>query len=445
MWLDLLRIVAIALLVFTNGFFVAAEFALVSVRKTRVAELLARGDRSARWVEKAIQAPERFIAATQLGITLSSLALGWLGEPALAHLFQPLVGLVPASLQPALSHGLSATLAFVVITFFTVVLGELTPKSIALSDPERTALFVSRPTVWTESLLKPVIWVLNGAALLVLRLLKIQPASPHDLAHSVEEIKMLVSASAESGVVEDEEEEMVHAALDFGDMLVRQVMVPRTEMVAVPVDTGLQSLIETVVDHPFTKLPVYDGDLDHIVGIVHLKDIMKAAHGQPAQEKTARDLMRPVTFVPEAARLSTLLRHFRSHHQHMAVVFDEYGGTAGVVTLEDLVEEIVGEVSDVFDEESKIRPLADGTALIDGLTLIDEVNEHFHLDLQDPDHDTIAGYVLGRLGRVAQKGDEVLATGARLRVLAMDGLRISTLSLTPSVRAAEQGAASASR
>ena len=231
--LDLLKLALVVLLVLANGFFVAAEFSLVSVRQTRIAELVAQGDVSAAAVQKAIKNPDRVIAATQLGITLASLGLGWIGEPALAHIIYPIVELFPADIRPEVSHSLSAGLAFAIITFLHVVVGELAPKSIALQNPERTSLIVARPTLWSEWIFKPAIWVLNGAGNALLRLIGIKPATGHELLHSVEELKMLVSASAAGGVVEPQEREMLHAIFDFGDLLVRQVMIPRTEIVAV--------------------------------------------------------------------------------------------------------------------------------------------------------------------------------------------------------------------
>jgi CBS domain containing-hemolysin-like protein len=429
LWIDLLKLVGVALLVLANAFFVAAEFSLVSVRRTRVSELIAQGNARARWVERAVQNPDRFIAATQLGITVASLALGWLGEPALGHLLQPIIQLFPSQLEEGISHSLSAALAFAVITFLHVVVGELAPKSIALQDAERTSLFVARPIVWTAWLFAPAIWLLNGAGNALLKVLRITPASPHQLAHSVEELKMLVSASAESGVVADDEEEMLHAVFDFGDTLVRQVMVPRTEVVAVPSDSTIEDLIRLAIQQPHTKMPVFEGDLDHIIGVVHLKDVLRAFHGEHKPRQPVRSIMREAIFVPETARINTVLRRFRARHQQMAIVLDEYAGTAGVVTLEDLLEEIVGEVGDPFDEGPDIQPQADGTSLIDGLTTIQEVNEHFGLTLQDPHYDTIAGFFLGRLGRLAQIGDTVVADGVRLRVEALDGRRIARISL----------------
>ncbi|MGD8813136.1 MAG: hemolysin family protein [Anaerolineales bacterium] len=427
----ILRIIALMLLVLANGFFVAAEFSLVSVRRTRITELVANGNRAARWVQKAIADPDSVIAATQLGITLSSLGLGWIGEPVLAQLFEPLTSLLPESVQSGASHGLSAGLAFAVITFLHVVIGELAPKSIALQNPERTSLMIAQPTIWTEWVFKPFIWVLNGAGNALLRLIGVQPAAGHEMVHSVAELKMLVRASAEGGLFGFREQEMVHAVFDFRNTLVRQVMVPRTEMVAISSDLRTKELIAVFVENPYTKVPVYAGDLDHIVGVIYLKDVLRETNGENKGDGTTADLMRDAIFVPEAARVSTLLELFRTSRQHIAIVLDEYGGTAGVVTLEDLVEEIVGEVGEPFDTEAEIQPLPDGSSRVDGLTLIEEINEHFGLSLHDAHYDTIAGYIIGRLGRLAQVGDAVVAEGMRFRVISVDGLRIERVSLTP--------------
>lgn len=428
---DYLGLVSIVILVLANGFFVAAEFSMVSVRRTRIAELVARGETGAEAVQKAIENPDRVIAATQLGITLASLALGWVGEPALSHLLYPVITLFPDAFRPEISHSLSAAFSFAIITFLHVVVGELAPKSIALQDPERTSLFVARPMLFAEQLFKPAIWLLNGAGNTLLRMFGIWPASGHQLAHSVEELKMLVTASAESGVVEAEESEMLHAIFDFGELVVRQVMAPRTEVIAVEANTSLEEIISLVIQSSYTKFPVYEDDLDHIVGIVHVKDLLHALQKADCQECTARDFAREPLFVPETISVSALLRHFRDNCQHIAIVLDEYGGTAGLVTLEDLLEEIVGEVGDPFDVNTpEFQKLEDGSVLIDGLTLIEDVNEQLNVNLIDPHYDTIAGYVLGRLSRIARPGEIVEGDGVRLRVHEMDGFRIARVSLT---------------
>jgi putative hemolysin len=431
LWFDLLKLVAVALLVLANAFFVAAEFALVGVRRTRIAELIAKGDIAARSVEKAIRDPDRFIAATQLGITLASLGLGWIGEPALSHLLEPLINLFPTSIKSGLSHSLSAGLAFALITFLHVVIGELAPKSVALQNPERTSLIVARPTLLVEWIFRPVIWLLNGSGNALLKLFKIQPASGHELVHSVEELKMLVSASAGSGVVEGEAEEMLHAIFDFGETLVRLVMIPRTEMIAIPADSSLEETLHVAIEEQYTKLPVYGESLDQILGVVNLKDLLGAIYGERIEAKTARDLMREAIFIPDTAKVSALLKLFRARQRHIAIVLDEYGGTAGLVTLADLLEEIVGEVGDPFDHEPEVLPLPDGSSLVDGLVPIDDLNERLNLDLYDPYYDTIAGFVLGHLGRLAKVGDTIIVEGVQLRVEAMDGLRIARVSLVP--------------
>ncbi len=427
---DVLKLILVLFLVSANGFFVAAEFSLVSVRRTRIAELVEQGHHGALAVQKAIERPDNVIAATQLGITIASLGLGWVGEPALSHFLQPVVELFPANFQSDVSHSIAAGLSFALITFLHVVAGELAPKSIALQDPEKTSLFVARPTLWTEVIFKPAIWLLNGAGNLLLRLFGVNPASGHELVHSVEELKMLVEASTEGGVMGREEGEMLHAIFDFGELLVEQVMIPRTEVIALEAEAPLSEIVRVMLEHPYTKFPVYEENLDQILGIVHARDVIAATQDPAKRNCTARSLVREALFVPQAISVNRLLREFRAKRQHIAIVLDEYGGTAGLVTLEDLLEEIVGEVSGPFDEGTpEIQPLADGQVLIDGLTLIEDVNEELNLDLHDPHYNTIAGYLLGQLGRIPAIGDSVEVRGVRLTVQEMDGLRISKVLL----------------
>ncbi len=429
-WIDILKLIAMILLVLANAFFVAAEFSLVSVRKTRIAELVARGHVAAKAVEKAINNPDQVIAATQLGITLSSLGLGWLGEPALSHIIEPLVEMFPVEFQAGVSHTISAAIAFTIITFLHVVAGELAPKSIALQDPEKTSLFVARPTLWTETIFKPAIWLLNGTGNALLRLFGVQPASGHELVHSVEELRMIVTASTEGGAVEEDEREMLHAVFDFRELVVRQVMVPRTEIIAVEADISLNDIITLTSESTYTKFPVYDDSLDQVLGVVHVKDLLTAMQSPDCYNCTARDFLREAIFVPETGSVRSLLNQFRDRRQHIAIVLDEYGGTAGMVTLEDLLEEIVGEVSDPFDlDDPSFQMQADGTVLIDGLALIDEVNQYLGLELADPDYDTIAGYFLGKIGRIPQQGDVLALDDLTLKVEQMDGMRIARVSL----------------
>lgn len=430
--LNILGLISVFFLVLLNGFFVAAEFSLVSVRHTRIMELVEKGNISAQDVKKALENPDKVIAATQLGITLASLGLGWIGEPALSHLIEPVVNFFPLDLQSGVSHSLSAGLAFVMITFLHVVVGELAPKSIALQNPEGTSLIVARPTLWSETLFKPFIWALNGTGNALLRLVGVQPASGHELVHSVEELKMLVTASTEEGIVEPHESEMLHAVFEFGDLLVRQVMIPRTEIVAVEADLPLEEIIPLISESTYTKFPVYDDDLDNILGIIHVKDLLSRMQEDDWQASTARSLVREPLYVPETTLVSALLHQFRDKRQHIAIVLDEYGGTGGLVTLEDLVEEIVGEVSDPFDRFTpEIQKLPDGSFLVDGLALIEDVNNYLGLNLDDPAYDTIAGYTLGKMGSIPKVHDSVEFDNMRIQVEAMDGMRIDRLKLIP--------------
>lgn len=429
---DLLRLLGVGVLVLANGFFVAAEFALVSVRHTRIEELLQQGLPGAQAVKKALADPDRFIAATQLGITIASLGLGWLGEPALTRFIEPVIKLLPQAWGELASHSISAAIAFLLITCLHVVVGELAPKSIALQRTEQTALLVAGPTLWTETLFKPAIWLLNGAGNLLLRLIGLQPASGHQLVHSVQELKLLVEASEEGGVLEDTERDMLHAVFDFGELTAHELMTPRTEIIGVSAEAPLEDLIQLAIQHPHTKFPVYENDLDHIIGVAHVKDLVRVQH-DARRTATVRGLMREALFVPDTIRLDALLKQFRAKRQHLAVSLDEFGGTAGLVTLSDLMDHIWGEVGDPFEKPTpEIQLLPDGSALVEGMTLIETVNGYFGVTLREDYYDTLAGYVLGKLGRLAKVGDSLEADGVKLKVEALDGRRIARLTLSRS-------------
>ena len=435
---DLFGLLAVIVLVLINGFFVSAEFSLVSVRRTRVEELVRRGQPGARAVRRAIQDPDRFIAATQLGITLASLGLGWVGEPALAHVIEPLLAFLPGEVAGGAAHVVAGgIIAFAVITSLHVIVGELMPKSIALQRPERTALLVAGPTLFAETLFRPFVWLLNGAGNALLRLLGLHKASAHEQLHSVEELKMIAEASEQGGLIEPGEKEMLHAVFNLREMAARQVMVPRTEMITVAADDTLEPVIDVATRHSLTKFPVYEGDPDHIAGILHVKDVMRVMH-PPADHDlardpgavTAREIMREALFVPDTIRVDDLLARFRRQKQHMAILLDEFGGTAGLVTLEDLVELLVGDVQDQFTVQApdiEMRP--DGSLSVSGLARLEDVNDALDLNLMDANVDTIAGYVLSRLGRIPDVGDTLEADGLRFRVEAMDALRIERINI----------------
>lgn len=433
-------------LVLLNAFFVAAEFALVSVRRSRIEALIEEGNATARIVRSAINDLDRYIAATQLGITVANLGLGWLGEPALGHLIEPLMvrllepigHLLPeGTVQVASAAAIGGAISFLIITFTVVVMGELMPKSIALQNPERTALWVARPIVWLARIFHLPIRALNGTGNALLRLIGVRPAQGHQLVHSVEELKILIRSSAQSGVLAGGEDDIMEAVFDMGETRARQLMVPRTEIVAFRADTPLAEVIDRVAESNLTKFPVYEEDLDQTIGILHTKDLLRVVR-QNGMETPLRDLVRPALFVSESITISDLLNRFRQERQHLALLLDEYGGTAGLITLEDLLEELVGDVQDAFEPQAaEIEVLPDGSALLSGLTPIEEVNERFGLHLSDPNYETIAGYILGRLDRIAQLGDTVEVDGVELAVAAMDGLRIDRVRLTRRPPAAE--------
>jgi CBS domain containing-hemolysin-like protein len=427
----LLGLLAVAFFVLLNGFFVAAEFSLVSVRPTRVEQLVTEGNHTAVVVRRAITDPDRFIAATQLGITLSSLSLGWIGEPALAGLLLPLLDFLPANWVGPAVHSIAGSLAFAIITFLHVVVGELAPKSIALQHPERTSLVVARPTEIALLLFRPFIWALNGAGNALLRLAGIRPAGGHERVHSVQELRMLIEACQVEGVLERQEEKMLQAIFSLRALRASQVMVPRTEMICVPADATLSEVADLAGTTGLTKFPAFEGDLDHIVGVVHVRDMVRGPQGE-GEDATVRPLIREVPFLPETVPVVGLLGTFRRARQHIVILVDEYGGTAGLVTLEDLLEEIVGEVQDVFDTTGPgIQRMPDGSASVDGLTQIEEVNAVLGLALDDPHYTTIGGLVMGVLDRVPEVGDELALEDqrVRIRVEEMEGLRVARIRL----------------
>jgi CBS domain containing-hemolysin-like protein len=312
-----------------------------------------------------------------------------------------------------------------------VVLGEQVPKVAALHDPERFALLWARPMQAFSILFRWFVDLLDWATRIILRLVGLEMSGEHMMLYTVEELKQILSDSEKGGIIEVPEREMLHAIFNLDEILVRQVMIPRTEVIAVEADTSLEEMIAIATETTHTKLPVYENSLDQIFGVVHVNDLLKAMQSNDSEDCAARGLSRETIFAPETIRISTLLQQFREKRQHIAIVLDEYGGTAGIVTLEDLLEEIVGEVSDPFDELTpEIQTTQDGSALIDGLALIEEVNEELGLNLADPNYDTIAGYVLGKLDRIARTGDIVEGDGIRLKVESMDGLRINQIRMT---------------
>jgi CBS domain containing-hemolysin-like protein len=439
----LLGIVAILLLVFITGFFVASEFALVSVRKTRIEQLISEGRPGATQVKYAIDHLQNYIAATQVGITMASLGLGALGEPALTPLFERVLGAVlPEDIVRGFLtlHGVAIAITFIIVTILEIILGELVPKLFARQRSDRTALFIIRPLNVSVFIFKPLIWIINILGNAVLRLIRLDPNDEHANVHSVEELEMLVVSSRQAGVLEKQEEAILRRVFDLGDLTARQVMVPRTEIVGIPVDASFSEVVETIESEKHSRFPVYIDDLDDIVGALHVKDVFLAVAHDLLDKGTVdrptfdvRELMREILKVPQSLSVNDLLTQMQSRQVHIAVVIDEYGGTAGMVTLEDILEEIVGEVRDEFEvvgEPPDFVATPEGT-LINGLTSIDDVNEQLGLNIQT-EADTIGGYVFELLGRKPELGDEVSDGRHTFRVEALDGLRIAEVRiLTP--------------
>jgi len=436
---SLMGLVAVIALIAANGFFVAGEFALVKVRTTRINQLAEEGDRTAKVIQKQLAHLDTYIAATQLGITLASLALGWIGEPSLAHFIDPLFAWIGGPAAETLTHTLAVIISFTIITAGHIILGELVPKSIALQRSEETVFFISRPLQWFAQLFRPFIALMNGLGNAVVRLVGLQSTSEHASIHSVEELEMLVAQSRLGGAIDAQEEELLHHIFDFGDKTASQVMVPRTEIIGLPISTPLEQVVTLFVTEQYTRLPVYDGSIENILGLVHLKDIFTHAQ-MPTAPFHLRNLLRPVLYVTETTRIETLLPQMRSKRIHLAVVLDEYGTTAGMITLEDIMEEIVGEVQDEFDtRERGVRPeverLSNGTVSVDGLMALASFADQFGVKPPPSSTHTIGGYIFERLDRLPTVGDQISLEDYHLSVEELDGRRIARVRIQRQVEA----------
>ena len=430
----LYELIGVGVLILLNAFFVAAEYGLVTARRTRIVELHHQGNRRARDVLRITSDPGRFIAAMQLGVTLTSLGIGALGETALRKAFDPWMATLVAIL-----------LAYLILSFFHVVLGELVPKGVALSHAERTALWVSGPVRAFLTVFNPFIWVLRSATNAVLRLLRVDPSLEERDALSEAELRMIISRSTQQGEIEREEQQMIDKVFVFGDKDAADVMVARPDVIALSVALSPQDALEAVLDSPYTRYPIYRDTLDDIVGVLHVRDLFSAVAAQERGlgQATLESLLRPAYIVPETKDLASLLQEFRRQSNHFAVVVDEYGAMVGICTLEDLLEEIVGEIEDEFDvPEEQIEQLDDDTYRIDGMFPIEDFNERFGTDLPDEDFHTLAGFVFGQLGRAPEPGDDVAYDGLRFDVLEVQGNRIERVAVTfverPRVRQAPE-------
>jgi CBS domain containing-hemolysin-like protein len=414
-------------LVALNGFFVAAEFALVRVRESRIVQLEQEGSARARVVHDALRELDAYLSVCQVGITVASLALGWVGEPAVAHFIAPVLEVIGITSERAVSI-IAVVLGFAVITYAHLVFGEQAPKYFSIQKAEKVSLWISRPLKLFMFLFRPMVWLVNTSTNFILRPWGIRLGEEME-AHSEEELRIMISSSAASGVLEPEERDYLNNVFDFGDKVAREIMVPRPDIEALPYDAPLDELVERAAFGRYTRYPVYEGDLDHILGAVHVKDLFRVAKEGP-EDFDIRAIIRECLVVPENKPIEQILREFQKRKLQMAIVIDEWGSVEGLITIEDILEEIVGEIQDEFDEgEAAIEEIGDGVYAVDGRIPITEVNEYFGLDLPHEDFDTIGGYVLGSLGRPPRPGDTVEADGVTLRVKSVDGPRVSMLTL----------------
>jgi putative hemolysin len=413
------ELLAVAVLLLLNAFFVAGEYGLVTARRTRLRELEEAGSRRARAALTITENPPRFIAAMQLGVTGTSLAIGAVGEPVLARLF-----------DPVLAGVLAFGLAFLLITYLHVVVGELVPKGLALGHSEGVALAVSGPVRTFFFVFKPLIWFLQRSSDLALRALGLEPPGAADTVYSEAELKMLLSRSADQGELEEDEQEMLYKVFDFADKEVADVMVPRPEVVALSVDLPPEECLAAVIESPYTRYPVYRGSLEHIVGILHVRDLFSTITTGGLRMIKVEELVRPAPMVPETKDLAAMLKEFRRTNQHMAIVVDEYGEMEGIVTLEDLLEEIVGEIEDEFDlPDETVERIDDRRIRVHGTFPIDDFNEQFGKEMPHEDFHTLAGFVFGQLGRGPELGHEVSWDGLKFTVIELDGARIEKLEV----------------
>ena len=416
----LFQVVAVLLLVLGNAFFVAAEYALVTARRSRLMELAESGNRRAKMALRIMDSPVRFIGTVQLGITGFSIALGAVGEPIVEHWID----------DPLLSSGIAFIIAFALVTYLHVTLGELVPKAIALTKNESTALWVALPVEAVYIAARPVVWFLQESSNAFTRLFGIEPAPAGVVAHTEEDIRMIVAQAGQTGVVEEAEQEMLYKVFDFADKEAHEVMVTRPEVVAISVDLPAEECLAAVIDSPFTRYPAYRGSFDEILGVLHVRDLFSALYAQGIENVQIERLLRQPLFVPETKDLGALLNEFRVQNQHMAIVVDEFGAMQGIVTLEDLLEEIVGEIEDEYDlPDESVQQIDERRIRIGGTFPIDDFNERFQQELPLEDYHTVAGFVFGQLGRVAQEGDEVFWDGLRFGVVETDGARIEQLEV----------------
>ena len=435
----LFNLFIIAILLFINGFFVAAEFALVKVRKTRLEQLSNEGNKSAKLVCNVIENHlNDYLALAQLGITVASIALGWVGEATIVKVIEPLITLLPFINPSITSHAIAVPISFVSVTFFHVLLGEQLPKCMAIQYAEGFSLHIIGPIYIINKIFRPFVWLLAEVNNKLLKLFNVEPDSTQ-LVHSTEELDMLVNASFNEGVLNETEAEMLHNMFKFSDLSAKQVMIPRTDMICIPSDISYEDLNKIALENQYTRYPVYEENIDHILGFIHVKDLYSLSMNDT--EYSLDKIIRPIKLVPETMTLDNLIIDFKKQHCQLAIVIDEFGGTSGLITLEDILEEIIGEVQDEFDEEeANIKEIAPNTYSANAMVRIDEIAEFFDINpesIEDEDVDTIGGLVIKTLGRIAQIDDSIEINDLTFIVKEIDGARITKLTIIKNVKIEE--------
>ena len=423
------RLLAIIVLLMFNGFFVAAEFALVRSRRTRLDAMARGGDAKARLALRATDNLPRLLSASQLGITLASLALGWVAESTLGEVLAAWFGSLPIAIEQSLRVSFGAIVALASVTYLHVVFGELAPRAVALNHPEQFARWLAPPLMVFAWLATPFIAVLNRSSQAVLKVFGQRGDVLEEPVHSPDELRLIVEQSQEVGAIPTQDADLIEGVFEFSEKNAREVMTPRTNVVAMPIDATLDEALAIVEENAFSRYPAYDDSIDNIVGLVLAKDLLRVAR-QPPPGFTVQSIMRDVHVVPGSREVEEVLADFKRLKEHMAVVLDEYGGTAGIVTMEDLLEEIVGEILDEHDEPVAPEPVASGgEVVVPGATHIAELNDRFGLTVSHEDYSTIGGFVFGSLGRLPVVGDRVAAGGAVFTVREMDGRRIESVAI----------------
>jgi len=417
------NIIFLILLVLANGFFVAAEFAIIKVRSSQLAQRIKEGNRSAILVKHIIEHLDAYLSATQLGVTLASLGLGWVGEPLIAEMLR----------QPFRSFGfqdegtlytISIAVGFAVLTFLHIIVGELGPKSLAIQYTERTALLASHPLQFFYRVFQPMIWLLNTSANFMLRRVGIKPASTGDLIHSAEELEMIVTEGAKSGMLNKTEQELISSIFEFSTTTAKEIMVPRTDVIAVDSNISREKLIRIVTEEGYSRMPVYKDSIDNIVGIIYTKDLISLLEHRDLI--VLQDIIRPAYFIPDAVKISKLMNDLQERKIHMAIVIDEFGGTQGIVTMEDILEEIVGEIHDEYDEVLKeVEQSADGSAIVDARIDIKDFNEKFATTVpEDPEYETLNGFLYKITGKIPDIKEEIRYENLLFTVLKKSQRRI---------------------